>query len=64
MKITRFPRGTRIRVRKGRFPMDPALVGRTGLVLHPDWLVAEKVGVQLDGEERLRTFTEDELEAV
>jgi hypothetical protein len=64
MKITRFPRGTRVRIRKGRFPMDPELVGRTGLVLHPDRLVAEKLGVQLDGETRLRTFVEDELEAV
>jgi len=64
MKVTRYPRGTRVRVRKGRFPMDPALVGRTGLVLHPDPLVPDKLGVQLDGETRLRTFVEDELEAV
>jgi hypothetical protein len=44
--------------------MDPALIGRTGLVLHPDRLVAAKLGVQLDEETRLRTFTEDELEPV
>ncbi|CAN5801198.1 hypothetical protein BH23GEM11_BH23GEM11_04570 [soil metagenome] len=63
MKVTRFPQGTRIRVRKGRFPMDPALPGRTGIVLHPDRLVPSKLGVQLDGETRLRTFVEDELES-
>jgi hypothetical protein len=64
MKISRFPQGTRIRVRKGRFPMAADLVGRTGLVLRHDPSVADKVGVQLDGESRVRTFTDDELEAV
>jgi len=64
MKISRFPQGTRVRVRKGRFPMAIALVGRTGLVLRHDGFVADKVGVQLDGEDEVRTFTDDELEAV
>jgi hypothetical protein len=44
--------------------MAIALVGRTGLVLRHDGFVADKVGVQLDGEDEVRTFTDDELEAV
>jgi hypothetical protein len=64
MKISRFPQGTRVRVRKGRFPLPADVVGRTGLVLGHDRSVPDKVGVQLDGEERRRTFTDDELEAI
>jgi hypothetical protein len=64
MKISLFPQGTRVRVRHGRFPMDAALVGRTGLVLGHERSVPDKVTVQLDGEDRLRTFTDGELEAV
>jgi hypothetical protein len=64
MKISLFPKGTRVRVRPGRFPMDRALVGRTGLVLGHDRAVPSKVTVQLDGEVHLRTFTDDELEGV
>lgn len=64
MKISLYPVGTRVRVRKGRLPLDEALVGRTGLVLLHDHTVGDRVNVQLDGEERLRTFSDDELEAV
>lgn len=64
MKISRFPQGTRVRVRKGRFPMAAELAGRTGLVLRHDHPFNEKVGVQLDGEGKVRTLTDDELEAV
>ncbi len=63
MKISLFPQGTRVRVRQGRLPMDAALVGRTGLVLGHDRSVPDKVHVQLDDEDRLRVFTEEELEA-
>jgi hypothetical protein len=64
MKISIYPVGTRVRVRRGRFPMDEKLIGRSGLVLRHDRSVADKVAVQLDGEERLRTFMDEELEAV
>jgi hypothetical protein len=61
MKISRFPQGTSVRVRQGPLPMDASLVGRTGLVVGHDRAVLRKVTVQLDGEERLRVFTDDEL---
>jgi hypothetical protein len=62
MKISRFPQGTRVRIRKGSFPLDPALVGRTGMVLDHDRANPHKVNVQLDHEEPVRTFMDFELE--
>jgi hypothetical protein len=62
MKISLFPQGTRVRIRKGPLPLDPALEGRTGLVLGHDRAVPDKVSVQLDGEPRIRAFLDDELE--
>ncbi|HSR41821.1 MAG TPA: hypothetical protein VLL48_06610 [Longimicrobiales bacterium] len=59
-----FPQGTRVRVGRGRFPMDPALVGRTGLVVQVDDYRPERFGVVLDGEEEIRDFARDELEVV
>ncbi|NIP60075.1 MAG: hypothetical protein GWM92_11620 [Gemmatimonadetes bacterium] len=53
-----------MRVKRGRFPMDPALVGRSGLVVQVDDYRPERFGVVLDGEEEVRDFAEDELEAV
>jgi len=59
-----FPQGTRVRVKRGRFPMDSTLVGRTGLVVQVDDHRPERFGVVLDGEEEVRDFAEDELEVV
>jgi hypothetical protein len=66
IRIPVFPQGTRVRIRPSpRFPLDPELQGRTGLVLvrrqrgRPD-----KVGVQLDGEDRIRVFHVEELESL
>ncbi len=56
------PQGTRVRVRRGRFPIDPALVGREGLVVFLDDYRPGRYGVVLDGEEERRDFAEDELE--
>ena len=64
VKISLFPQGTRVRIRRGSLPIDSALLGREGLVLRHDRIVRDQVVVQLDGEEELRTFTDDELEAV
>lgn len=58
----RFLQGTRIRVKRGRFPMDPDLVGRTGMVLATKDHRPGKYGVVLDEEDRVRDFAEDELE--
>jgi hypothetical protein len=62
VKISVFPQGTRIRVKRGRFPMAPELIGREGLVIRHNRIVRDQVGVQLDGEEQIRTFTDQELE--
>ena len=51
-----------MRVRRGRFPMDPALVGRTGLIVETDDYRAHRYGVVLDEESSEREFIEDELE--
>lgn len=54
--------GTRIRVRRGRYPLDPRLVGRTGLILETDEYRPQRYGVVLDDESEQREFNEDELE--
>lgn len=59
-----FLQGARVRVKRGRFPMDPDLTGREGLVVEMDDHRPQRYGVVLDGEETLRDFAEDELEAV
>lgn len=62
MQTFLYVQGTRVRVRRGVFPMDPALVGRVGVVLETDDYRPKHYGVQLDGESQVRDFTEDELE--
>jgi hypothetical protein len=62
IRTYRFSQGTRVRVRRGRFPMDPALIGRTGLIVETDDYRPQRYGVVLDEEEEVREFAEDELE--
>ncbi len=57
-----YPEGTRVRIRRGKQPLDPSMEGRIGLVVHTDLRNAKRYGVTLDGEDRVRTFLEDELE--
>ena len=54
--------GTRVRVRRGAYPLDPGLVGRTGLVVETDDYRPQRYGVVLDEETEQREFHEDELE--
>ena len=54
--------GTRVRVRRGRFPIDPAFLGRTGLIVETDDYRPQRYGVVLDEESAQREFNEDELE--
>lgn len=61
MQTFRYPVGSRIEVRRGSFPMDPELIGRRGLIVEVDEYRQGRYGVQLDGEEKLRDFAEDEL---
>ncbi|HSH45609.1 MAG TPA: hypothetical protein VK966_07120 [Longimicrobiales bacterium] len=67
MAITEFsilPVGARVRVRRGRFPIDPQLPGRVGTVVINSQYRAKEVGVVLDGESEMRMFSPGELEAV
>lgn len=67
MSITEFsvlPHGTRVRVKRGRFPTDPALVGREGVVVEHSQYFPHKISVSLDGDPEIHTFAPDELELV
>jgi hypothetical protein len=56
------PQGTRVRIRRGRYPLDAALIGRTGLVVQTDDYRPQRYGVVLDEETEQREFHEDEFE--
>lgn len=62
IRTYRFAQGLRIRVRRGRYPMDPALMGRTGLIVETDDYRPQRYGVVLDEEDEVREFNEDEIE--
>jgi hypothetical protein len=62
IKTYRFSSGTRVKVKRGRFPMDSALLGRTGLIVTTDDYRPQRFGVVLDEETAVRDFHEDELE--
>ena len=55
-------RGTRVRVIRGPFPSDPALVGQSGTVVESSQYQPNKIGVSLDGDPTIRTFAPAELE--
>jgi len=61
MQTFRYAPGTRVEVRRGSFPIDRKLLGRRGLVVEVDEYRQGRYGVQLDDEERVRDFAEDEL---
>lgn len=63
VNIARLPQGTRVRVRQGKAPQDPALIGRDGTVVLASEYRPNMLGVVLDGEEMARYFAIDELEA-
>jgi len=58
------PEGTRVRIRRGSLPLDPAAIGRTGTVVEASEYRAHCYGVLLDGEQTKRVFTPDELEVL
>lgn len=67
MSITEFsvlPRGTRVKIRRGRFPTDPALVGHEGLVVEHSPYYPHKIEVSLDGDPMIHTFAPDEVDVV
>jgi hypothetical protein len=56
------PQGSRIRVRRGRLPMNPSLLGRTGTVVELDEYQPGKYAVVMDGEDEVLELAQDELE--
>lgn len=56
------PEGTRIKVQRARLPQDPALIGRSGVVISASPYREESVAVVLEGEGTPRMFTPAELE--
>ena len=62
IRISVYPQGARVRVRRGRYPIDPRLVGKTGLIVDTDDYRPGRYGVVLDEETDQREFTEDEIE--
>lgn len=62
MRTHRYAVGTRVRIRQGAFPMDPKLPGRNGMIVEMSAYRQGKYGIQLDGEDTVREFAEDELE--
>ena len=61
MRTFRYAEGTRVEIRRGRFPLDASLIGRKGLVVDRDEYRQGRYAVQLDDEEGVRDFAEDEL---
>lgn len=62
MRAVLYPQGSRVRIRKGPFPLDASLLGRSGTVVRVDDHATHEYGVVLDGESEVRGFEERELE--
>jgi hypothetical protein len=58
------PEGTRVKVKQGVFPLDPELIGRTGVVVAATEYQTENVGIALDNSTDVRYFSVDELEVI
>ena len=61
MRTPLYAPGIRVVTRRGTFPLDARLIGRSGLILSVNGYLPVRYGVTLDGETELREFTEDEL---
>ncbi len=64
MKAFLFPDGTRVKVKRGSFPMDADLIGKTGVVVELDDYRPGRYGVVLDGETQVRDLHESEVEPI
>jgi hypothetical protein len=62
--IAVLPEGTRVKVRRGSVPQDPAVTGRAGVVVNASEYRNQALGVVLDGDSAMRYFTPGELEVV
>jgi hypothetical protein len=56
------PEGTRVRIKQGSFPQDPAFIGRTGTVVAASEYHTQSVAVAIDNTAEVRYFTPEELE--
>lgn len=64
IEMAPLPQGTRVRVRQSDLPLPDDVAGRTGTVIVASDYASRRLGVALDGEQRIRMFTPDELEVV
>jgi hypothetical protein len=64
MRAFLYPEGTRVKIKRGSFPMSGDLLGKTGVVVELNDYRPGRYGVVLDGESRVRDFAEDELEPI
>ncbi len=63
-ELSVLPHGARVKVRRGPYPSDPALLGQVGTVVEHSTYFPTKVQVVLDGDPRILTFATAELEVV
>lgn len=63
-ELSVLPRGTRVKIRRGQFPPDPAVVGLEGIVVEHSQYYPHKIEVSLDGDPSIHTFAPDEVEIV
>lgn len=63
-ELSVLPHGTRVKVKRGRFPTDPSLLGQTGVVVEHSPYYPHKINVSLDGDPEIHTFAPDEVELV
>lgn len=64
IRIPVLPEGTRVKIMRGALPQDPALIGRTGVVVKASEYQDNAAGVVLDGESALRYLAPGELEVI
>ena len=56
------PEGTRVRIKQSNFPLEPAMRGRTGVVISASEYQTQSIGVALDDSTEVRYFSPSELE--
>lgn len=61
IRIAPLPEGTRVKVVRGAVPQDPAVTGRSGVVVSASEYRPNQVGVVMDGERQVRFFLPDEV---
>ena len=64
VSIPILPQGMRVQVRRGPFPLEAGLEGRTGSVTDASEYRPHRYGVVLDGDANVRYFRPEELVAL